>query len=150
MKTETATTLRLSRVVPADPARVFQAWTEPAQLLRWSCPEGGSVEDAQVDLRVGGAFRIRMKTEAGVSHTAFGTYRVIEPPHRLVYTWDWAEEGHRVGETLLTIELNPVGGGTEVVLTHELFPNAEAKTAHQQGWISCLNRLERLMRGGTP
>ncbi len=49
-----------------------------------------------------------------------------------------------MGETLVTVEFNDLDGSTEVVLTHELFPNAEAKSSHEEGWTSCLNRLERL------
>jgi uncharacterized protein YndB with AHSA1/START domain len=40
------------------------------------------------------------------------------------------------------VELNDLGGSTEVVLTHERFPKAEAKEGHEQGWTSCMNRLE--------
>ncbi len=44
----------------------------------------------------------------------------------------------------MTVEFNDLGGSTEVVLTHERFPNVEAKTGHEEGWTGCLNRLERL------
>jgi uncharacterized protein YndB with AHSA1/START domain len=60
----------------------------------------------------------------------------------LVYTWSWEQADHDVGETLVTVDFNDKGGSTEVVLTHERFPNPEAKEAHEQGWGSCLNRLE--------
>ena len=142
MSTNTETSLRISRVIKADRERVFAAWTEPLHLKKWSCPEGLSVADVQVDLSVGGQYKIRMENPEGKVHTAFGVYREIEPPHRLVYTWDWEEES--IGETLVTVEFNDLGGSTEVVLTHELFPNAEAKVGHEEGWTSCLNRLERL------
>ena len=74
-------------------------------------------------------------------HTAFGAYREIEPPNRLVYTWDWEEADSQMGETLVTIELNDMGGSTEVVITQEGFPNNEATSAHEQGGGSCLRRL---------
>jgi uncharacterized protein YndB with AHSA1/START domain len=142
MSTETSTSLRLSRVIEADRETVFKAWTEPEQIKRWCCPEGLTVADSQVDLTVGGRYRLRMKSPEGGVHTAVGVYREIEPPRRLVYTWDW-EEGS-MGETLVTVELNDLGESTEVVLTHELFPTAELKADHETGWTSCLNRLETL------
>ncbi len=142
---DNATSLRVSCVVNASPDRVFDAWTQPDQLRRWSCPEDANVEDAQVDLVVGGAFRIVMKGAGGKVHTAFGAYREIEPPNRLVYTWDWEEADSQMGETLVTIELNDRGGSTEVVITQEGFPNSEATRAHEQGWDSCLRRLGRLV-----
>ncbi len=140
MSTDTGTSLRISRTIKADRQTVFRAWTEPAQLREWSCPEGGTVLDAQVDLRVGGRYTIQMKVADGTVHTAAGAYREIERPRRLVYTWDWKEGG--VGETVVTVEFHDVDGSTEVVLVHELFPNAEAAERHQRGWTSCLNRLE--------
>ena len=44
----------------------------------------------------------------------------------------------------ITVEFNDLGDSTEVVLKHELFPDAEATANHEKGWTSCLNRLERL------
>jgi len=144
VSTKTYTSLRVSRVIQADPEAVFAAWTEPEQLLRWSCPEGATVTDAQVDLRVGGKYRIRMQGSEGKVHTAVGVYREIQRPTRLVYTWDWLEQDHAVGETVVTVEFKELDGSTEVVLSHQLFPSAEAKASHEQGWTSCLNRLEAL------
>lgn len=145
MSTDTGTSLRLTRVVKADRDRVFEAWTVPDHLRRWACPEGSQVEDAYVDLTEGGRYRIRMRGPEGQVHTAFGVYREIDRPNKLVYTWDWEEKDHQVGETLVTVEFNDLGGSTEVVLTHELFPNAEAMKAHSEGWNSCLDRFERLL-----
>jgi uncharacterized protein YndB with AHSA1/START domain len=142
MSTDTGTTLRLSRVIKASREKVFEAWTQPEHMKKWSCPEGMNVGDAQVDLTVGGRYLIRMESPEGKVHTAVGIYREIEKPSRLVYTWDWQEES--IGETIVTVEFNEVGESTEVMLSHELFPNGEAKVGHEEGWTSCLNRLERL------
>jgi len=144
MTTETSTSLRLSRMIKADPDAVFRAWTDPAQLKQWSSPEGAEVAEAQVDLVVGGRYRLRMKNPEGVFHTAVGVYREIDRPHRLRYTWQWEEKENDVGETLVTVDFTEAAGATEVTITHELFPNGEAKEAHEQGWGSCLNRLERV------
>ena len=149
MSVQTATALRLTRVVKGDPARVFGAWTEPDQLVEWACPEGLSVDGAEVDLRVGGRYRIVMRAPDGAVHTAVGVYREIERPGRLVYTWTWEDtqdEGMRIGETVVTVEFRDLGDGTtEVVLTHEGFPGPEARDNHDAGWTSCLNRLEALL-----
>lgn len=146
MSTKTITPLVVSRVVKADPQTVFRAWTEPEQLKRWSAPEGIEVAEANVDLSVGGRYHIRMKSLEGPEHNAAGVYRVIEPPRRLVYTWSWEEKEHDVGETLVTVEFNPIGtDSTEVILTHELFPSEEAKGSHETGWTSVLNRLEAVL-----
>lgn len=144
MSTSIDTTLRLTRTIKASPARVFEAWTTPEQMRQWSCPEGLNLADVQIDLRVGGPFLLDMEDPEGGHHTAFGEYREIDPPHRLVYTWDWKQEGDRMGETLITVEFQASGEHTEVVMTHEKMPTIEMRDSHNEGWTSCLNRLERL------
>jgi len=141
--TTTAPALRLSRAIKADPETVFRAWTEPEHLNQWSAPEGMDVT-AEVDLRVGGSYRLRMKNADGEEYIAVGVYREIDPPRRLSYTWTWEHGEHEVGETLITVEFKDLGGSTEVHLTHELLPHEESRAAHEQGWESCLNRLEGL------
>lgn len=141
MTTESDTRLRLTRTIAAEPTAVFAAWTEPDRMQRWLCPEGVTIEAVEADPVVGGAYRVRMRSERGV-HTAHGTYREVDPPRRLVFTWDWEEAESSVGETVVTVELREVERGTELVLTHEGFPAAEARDGHEEGWASCLNRLE--------
>ena len=143
MSVETVNSLRVARTIQADRQVVWDAWTQTEHMKNWACPESGSVLEVEVDLRVGGAYKIVMNVE-GATHTAFGTYREVDAPNRLVYTWDWEEESHSVGETLVTVEFEERGDATEVVLVHEGFPVVEAKDGHEQGWASCLNRLEAL------
>lgn len=142
MSTETSTSLQITRMLNADPARVWQAWSTADGLKQWSCPEGATVSDVAVDLRVGGRYRIRMNGSEGQTYTAIGTYREITAPRRLVYSWDWEEPDHAVGETLVSVEFEAVGDSTQVTINHERFPSAEAAGSHEQGWGSCLNRLE--------
>ena len=139
----TETTLHITRIIPAPVEKVWDAWTRPELLAKWSAPEGVEHIAYDVDLRVGGAYTLVMRTPEGGTHTAVGTYREIDAPHRLVYTWDWVEEDYRMGvDTIVTVELRPAGEATEVILTHDLFPAPEATQGHNEGWTSCLNRLE--------
>ena len=140
----TAEALRLTRVLPAPPDRVFDAWTREEHRLHWACPKGATLLSAESDLRVGGRHRLRMDVD-GVPHTAFGVYREIDRPRRLVYTWDWEEEDQRMGETVVTVEFVPVDGGTEVRLVHSGIPTPESRDGHGKGWTSCLERLEELL-----
>ncbi len=144
MTTETMQSLRLARVIKADRGTVFKAWTDPAQLKQWAAPEGVEVDHVEVDLKVGGKHHIRMKSPEGQLFNMHGAYTEIEPPSLLKYTWRWEEEEHDCGETLVTVEFNEMGDNTEVVVTHDRFPNAEAKQGHNEGWTSCLTRLEAL------
>ena len=46
-----------------------------------------------------------------------------------------------VGETLVTVEFLEQGESTELVLTHERLPHAEAVEGHRQGWTACMEVL---------
>ena len=144
MNPTTDTTLRMTRQIHASPERVFEAWTEAQELERWSCPEGCRAVAIEVDLRIGGAYLIDMAGPEGERYTAFGEYREIDPPHRIVYTWDWKQEELRMGETMVTVEFVARDGGTEVALTHAKLPDLEARQSHEEGWADCLDHLERL------
>lgn len=145
-KTNTAaeTTLQIKRTFKAPCQKVFGAWTEPEALKKWCAPSDEfTVPAAEVDLRVGGKYRIAMKAPDGNLHVAIGTYREISSPRKLVFTWTW--EGSAMPETLVTLEFHDHGASTELVLTHELFPNVEQRDKHNQGWTGCLNRLEKTL-----
>jgi uncharacterized protein YndB with AHSA1/START domain len=144
MNAATQHAMRLTRVIAADPETVFEAWTEPEHMKNWSAPEGMEVPFVEVDLRVGGKFRLTMRNAEGRDFTGVGDYREVDPPRRVSYTWDWEEGEYQVGETLITVDFNPVDGGTEVVMRHEFLPSEEALADHTKGWTSCLNRLEAI------
>ena len=137
------TTLQIKRTFTAPREKVFGALTQPEALKKWCAPSDEfSVPAAEVDLRVGGKYRIAMKAPNGNLHVAIGTYREILSPRKLVFTWTW--EGSDMPETLVTLEFHDRGASTELVLTHELFPNMEQRDKHNQGWAGCLGRLEKM------
>ena len=143
MTTQTAYTLELKRVIAADVEAVFDAWTQPEHIKRWSAPEGMEIPVSEVDLTVGGRFVLQMQNAEGGKHTARGVYQEIDRPNRLVYTWAW-DEHPKHGESLITVEFRPVDGGTEIVMVHSGHPDEKSMTDHMGGWTSCLNRLEGL------
>ena len=136
--------VELTRTIRAPRETVFEAWTRPEHLSRWACPDHATLESVESDARPGGRFRLAMVGPEGERYTAVGTYREVEAPSRVVYTWEWEEEEHAVGETLVTVEFHAVDGGTEVRLVHSGFPAAEAAEGHREGWTSCLDKLEGL------
>lgn len=142
--TSADTSLRISRTYNAPREKVFAAWTEPQHLNRWFAPTDEFEVSAEVDLREGGNYRIEMKHSSGRVHTAIGEYREITPPERLIYTWGWLED-EIIRGTLVTIEFRDLGASTEVVLTHELFPDAEWRDKHNQGWTGCMARLDKVL-----
>lgn len=144
-KPRTENTLNLRRIFKAPREKVFRAWTDPEELKRWWGPEGYATPSAEVDLRVGGKYRLGMrKLPDGEIFYLTGIYREVRPPERIVYSWRWEAEPE-YGETQVTVDFREVGGSTEVVLTHEFFPTAKARDDHNRGWSGCLDRLAKLL-----
>ena len=142
------TSFQIKRTFRASRERVFEALTTPEALKRWWMPgEGYAVPSAEVDLRVGGAYRIGMKAPSGKLFHLHGTYREVKAPEKLVYTWRWEGLEEQSGETLVTLELHDVAGGTELVVTHELFPTEKDRDNHNRGWSGCLDRLQKSLAG---
>jgi len=142
----TETTLILKRTVAAPRLKVFEAWTNPVLLKQWFLASDEYVSPfAEVDLRIGGKYRMAMKHVAkGIEHVATGIFKEIQPPSRLVFTWSWEGEQSN-GDTLVTIELRDLGTSTEVVLKHEYFGTKEIRDQHEMGWIGCFEKLSALL-----
>jgi uncharacterized protein YndB with AHSA1/START domain len=110
----------------------------------WMGPSDAFGEaEVSIDLRVGGRYRIVMTSPGGEVHRVGGTYKEIVAGKKLVYTWAWESTSER--ESLVTVELAPVGSATELLLTHQRFADTEARDKHQHGWIGCLDRLGRFL-----
>jgi uncharacterized protein YndB with AHSA1/START domain len=137
------TSLVISRTYPASVERVFKAWTDANQLGQWFAPTDDYTTKANVDLRVDHEYRIAITHKGGNVHTILGTYRLIEPPRKLVYTWRW--ENGPAADTLVTVDFTPDGEATKVTITHEQFTNTEDRDKHNEGWNGCLNRLQRTL-----
>ena len=141
--TDTENRLVIRRMLPAPQDRVYRAWTDREESMKWSAPEGMRVPSFDCDFRVGGAYRMVMLRPDGEEYVVKGTYREIVPPQRLVYTWMWEEDTpEEEHDTLVTVEFNARGEQTELVLTHENLRNAESRDNHNDGWNSTLNKFE--------
>lgn len=136
----------ITRLVQAAPERVFAAWTTPEALRQWSAPGDRTNPVVEVDLRVGGRYRIHMAAPDGTTSKVTGTYREIAPPHRLVYTWFW-ETNPALGEMLVTVEFHARGDATEIVLIHSQVTSVEAANNHRSGWLGALPKLDRYLAG---
>ena len=144
-------TLRITRVFAAPRDVVFRAWTEPGQLKNWWGVQANyTTPIAEIDLRVGGKYRLGMQApDSEHPFVVAGTYREVSAPENLVYTWTWEQHDNesnpdfQPAETVLTVEFRDLGGKTEVVLTHEKFPDENMRDEHSQGWTGCLDQLAR-------
>jgi uncharacterized protein YndB with AHSA1/START domain len=134
--------IRVERHIAASVERVFDAWLDPTWIGRFMF--GPHLRDEQVvsltnDPRVGGAFHYKVTRHgAAIDHT--GTYREIERPRRLVFTWGVDEEQGDL--SVVTIEITPKGEGCELTLTHRLDPAwADYAERTEAGWTFITDKL---------
>jgi uncharacterized protein YndB with AHSA1/START domain len=145
VSTQSATkpSLTLKRHLNASPAKVFSAWTDPEKMKRWMGPEGAESVLSEIDARVGGRYRLVMRSPDGEEHDVSGIYREVVPNKKLVFSWAWKSTPER--QSQVTVLIEPDGDGSLLTLTHEQFFDAEARDRHQHGWTSTLDKLARFV-----
>ena len=134
--------LTLKRRLNAPAEKVYAAWTDPAQIVRWFGPDSGKVLRADLDVRVGGRYDIGFRSEDGEEHNVGGVYREVVKNEKLQFTWAWRSTPER--ESLVTVLVKPDGDGSILTLIHEQFFDEPARDRHQYGWNGALNKLEKL------
>ena len=142
--------LEIRRVIRASRQRVFEAWTRPEEVRKWMGPGMISVSDVRMDARTKGSYRIEMKgsiegnpefSERRVP--VDGVYTEVKPNELIQFTWKpgW----HPGEESLVTVRLRDVEGGTELLLTHERFADEQSREGHAKGWNSTMEKLEHYL-----
>ena len=104
--------LSVKAYIPASPRRVFWAWTTPHELQKWWGPENVRCVAAEIDLRVGGEYRIANELPDKSILWISGVFERIEKPKLLVYTWSTGQ-GQSAPEKV-TVEFRQSGTGTEL------------------------------------
>ena len=147
--------LVIERTFNASPERIFDAFTDPVQLQIWWWPSGFTCPAAEVDLRVGGTYRIGMQwpdfipTDQQFSHYMGGEYYEIDRPHRLVMSGRAVnDEQGELFATLIEVTLEPQGDGCTLTMRQSYFepmPPAEALSGAKQGWTEQLDKLVTLL-----
>lgn len=140
--------LEVRRIVPASPERVFEAWTSPDALRKWWAPPGGTCSGAELDLRVGGRYRIVNLLPDSSTVVISGQFLEVTRPESLGYTWLTVVTNGRVAATdtagpveHVTVRFKSHDQGTEVIVSHQRIANDELRQGHELGWTSCLDGL---------
>jgi uncharacterized protein YndB with AHSA1/START domain len=137
------TQLQLEKVLAAPPERVFAAFVDAEQLRSWWGPAGFSVPRLQFDPVEGTDYRIAMQPPAGDVFHIRGTFRTVEAPRRLVFSFVYEEPDPDDQETLVEVTFEPADPGTRVIVEQGPFKTAARLELHRQGWTDTLDQLER-------
>jgi uncharacterized protein YndB with AHSA1/START domain len=138
--------LVVRRMIAASPERLFEAWTRPQELRQWWGPAGVVCSAAEIDLRVGGRYRIGNQFPDGRLVWIVGQFQRVEPPRLLKYTW--SVDADSPNPEVVTVRFEPRPGGTEVTVIHERISAPKLRDQHEQGWMGCLDGLGRYMVAG--
>ena len=137
--------LVLDRVINAPRARVFEAWTDPAQMAQWFAPKPYRLIVEKMDFRPGGSFSMAMRGPDGKDFPFTGTYREIVPPAKLSWTGEFASGPADQMTTVVTFEEEGPKTRLHVRQTfHVMTPEIEQATkGARQGWTLTLDQLEK-------
>jgi uncharacterized protein YndB with AHSA1/START domain len=131
--------LMVRRTIAAPVSRVFEAWTQPEHLRRWWGPREVTCTEAEVDLRVGGQYRIANQFPDGSVLWISGEFERVTPPRELVYSW--CVEPGDAQRSRVTVRFEARNDMTEVIVLHERIADEATRDRHVYGWEGCLDGL---------
>ena len=137
--------LRLETVLRAPRERVFAACVEPDELAQWWGPAGFTAPCVDLDVRDGGRYRITMQPPEGQAFHLRGRYSEVDPPRRLVYTFEWEQPDPDDRRTVVTLSFHDELEGTKLVVDQRPFATEARYTLHEAGWAETLERLARFL-----
>jgi len=143
-------TIKLHRVLRARPERIYRAFLDADAMAKWLPPNGFTGKVHQMDVRVGGTYRMSFTNFAtGHSHTFGGEFLELAPNERLRYT-DRFDDPGLPGEMQTTVSLKQVSCGTEMTIVQEGLPDAIPAEACYLGWQESLALLAKLVEAEVP
>ena len=135
--------LLITRTFDAPPSVLFALWSKPEHMRRWMGPANFTCPEAEIDFRVGGAYRAMIKSVEHGENWFGGVYREIEQDRRLVFTFKWDNDGPSAGvETLVTITFEERAGRTVQTFHQKPFLNVERRDSHVGGWSEAFDKQQ--------
>jgi uncharacterized protein YndB with AHSA1/START domain len=140
----------VSEIFIAAPAkRVFDALTDPKQVMSWWTGEDCRIEKFDLEPRRGGKWtydtaQSKLKVNGISKFHCEGEIIEYDPPRLLAYTWiaNWHDDPSR--RTVVRYELTPEEGGTQIKVIHSgLAQEAAARKDYSSGWAGVLEQLKK-------
>ncbi len=128
--------------IAASPERVFRAIASREIVDWWVRPGVFDTREWRGDVRVGGRWQAS-GVARGEPYTLEGEFLEVDPPRRLVHTWQRA--GFPVPPTTVTYLLEPIAGGTRLTLMQTGFTVPAMMEDFSTGWDTSFARLVELL-----
>jgi uncharacterized protein YndB with AHSA1/START domain len=143
-------TVRLHRVLRTPAERVYRAFTDRSALEYWLPPYGFTGKVHDIDVRVGGGYRMSFTNfGTGSSHSFIVEYIELVPNKRIRHT-DRFDEASLPGEMLVSIDFKAVSCGTDITIVQEGIPSVIPTEMCYLGWQESLEQLARLVEPEIP
>jgi uncharacterized protein YndB with AHSA1/START domain len=145
---------RITRLIKAPRATVYDALIDPAAVARWRVPAAMTAHVHEFDAREGGALRISLTYDAperagktaGRTDTYHGRFVKLVPNELVVEAVEFETDDPALrGEMTITISLHDADGGTELVAVHDQLPSGVSPADNELGWHESLTRLAALV-----
>ncbi len=143
-------TVRLHRVLRAQPECVYRAFLDANALAKWLPPYGFTCTVEHFEARVGGTFRMAFTNFGTGNGLAFGGKYLELVPNSLIRYTDRFDNPNLPGEILVTVSLQPVSCGTEVNIVQEGLPEVIPVEMCYLGWQESLAQLATLVEPKIP
>lgn len=142
--------VKLHRVFTAPPEKVYRAFTDATAMAFWLPPYGFLCQVHEMDVRVGGGFRMSfINFSTGNGHSFGGTYKEIKPNEFLKYD-DKFDDPNLPGVITTSVWLKKVSVGTEISILQENIPAAIPSEMCYLGWQESLEKLKKLVEPVIP
>lgn len=135
----------LQRVFKASPEKIYRAFTEANAVASWLPPYGYLCTVHEMDVKVGGAFKMSFQNfSTGNGHSFGGEYIELKPNELIKYT-DKFDDPNLPGEMTTSVWLRKVSVGTEIKILQENIPSVIPVESCYLGWQESLEKLAKLV-----
>ncbi len=145
------TRAQVTRHLSASAERIFATFASADLVARWLSPSADiTLQVLAYDFRVEGAYRFAYLVPGGTVMHVHGIFREITPPRQLIFSWAIEPPDEHSGvDSEVRVSIAEDTSGSLLTIVHERLDRAGAAERHRNGWRGALDRLERLLRGGT-
>lgn len=153
--------LVVTRIFDASVERVWRAWSDPDQVMRWWGPNGFTSPTCRMDFRVGGTTIVHMRAPAFGELYNTWEYREIIPMRRIEFIQNFSDEkGNTIDpvdiglppETREAKDIRNIvtfraldDGRTELTVTESAYSSDRALNLSKMGLEQCLDKMEAIL-----